>query len=197
MTAYAESFELEAAVRQEAAAVRDDLELEARLRRIGVPVLVGSAAMQVMVRRDLDITTICRALDAATAVAITALGARLARHPRVRQVQIRDDTGAWNVDPNYPDGWYLGVHYHSAAGAEWTLDLWFVDEPDRQPDLTHLQQLAPRLTHDQRAAILDIKRARANRPDLPPVPGIRVYEAVLDHHVTTPQQFDDWLTTQA
>jgi hypothetical protein len=123
MPTNAESFELEAALRREAAGVRDDLELEARLRHIGVPVLVGSAAMHVMVSRDLDLTTICRALDPATAVAITALGAALACHPRVRQVQIRDDTGAWNVDPDYPDGWYLGLHYRSASGAQWTLDL--------------------------------------------------------------------------
>jgi hypothetical protein len=76
----------------------------------------------------------------------------------------------------------------------WT---WFVDEPDRQPDLAHLQQLAPRLTDEHRAAILDIKRALLGHPDLPPVPGIHVYEAVLDHAVTTPQQFDAWLTPRA
>src|SRR3954454_16064410 len=81
MVTDAESFELEAALRREAAGVRDDLELETRLRHIGVPVLVGSAAMHVMVRHDLDITTICTALDAATAVAITALGAALACDP--------------------------------------------------------------------------------------------------------------------
>jgi hypothetical protein len=62
MPADAESFELEAALRREAAEVRDDLELETRLHQIGAPVLVGSAAMHVMVRRDLDITTICTAL---------------------------------------------------------------------------------------------------------------------------------------
>jgi hypothetical protein len=43
MATDAGSFELEAALRLKAAGVRDDLELEARLRHIGVPVLVGSA----------------------------------------------------------------------------------------------------------------------------------------------------------
>jgi hypothetical protein len=197
MPTYAESLEAEAALRREAAGVRNDLALEARLRHIGVPVLVGSVAMHVMVRRDIDVTTICSTLDAGTAVAITTLGATLARHPRVRQVQIRDDTGVWNVDPAYPDGWYLGLEYRSAAGAEWTLDLWFVDEPERQPDLAHLHQLAPRLTDEHRAAIVEIKRARLSRADLPPVPGIRVYEAVLGHDVTTPQQFDAWFIARA
>jgi hypothetical protein len=29
---------------------------------------------------------------------------------------------------------------------EWTLDLWFVDEPDRQPDLAHVQPGPARVT---------------------------------------------------
>ena len=37
------------------------------------------------------------------------LGAGVACHCRVPQVEIRDDTGAWNVDRDYPDGRYLGA----------------------------------------------------------------------------------------
>jgi hypothetical protein len=55
----------------------------------------------VIARRDHDITTICTALDTATAAAITGLAAALVCHPPVRQVQIRDDTGDWNVHPEY------------------------------------------------------------------------------------------------
>ena len=32
------------------------------------------------------------------------IGARLAVRPRVRQVQLPDDTGRWSTDPTYPDG---------------------------------------------------------------------------------------------
>ena len=98
---------------------------------------------------------------------------------------IRDDTGAWNTDPRYPDGLYLGVRYRAREGAEWNLDLWFVDEPDRQPDLAHLGDLAPALDEQRRATILAIKAARAERsPEPERGSSFDVYRAVLDGGVT-------------
>jgi hypothetical protein len=65
----------------EAATVRTELELDEHLSRHGHVVPVGSAALGLMVWRDLDLTVICGQLDA-EAVAMT--GARLAAHPQVR-----------------------------------------------------------------------------------------------------------------
>lgn len=45
------------------------------------------------------------------------------------------------------------------------MDLWFVDQPARQPDLAHLRDLLPSLTPQRRAAILAIKHARSSRPE--------------------------------
>ena len=67
------------------------------------------------------------------------------------------------------------------AGAVWKIDVWFVDEPDLQPDLEHVRALPPRLTDAARLAILRIKEVWAGRP------GYRsydVYTAVLDSGVT-------------
>src|SRR4051812_37788474 len=147
----------QAELQAEAAAVAADLDLDRRLAEFGTPVRVGSAALGVMVRRDLDMTVICPDLAGPTRAAVAVLGAELTGHERVRQVLIRDDTGAWNTDPLYPDGLYLGVRYRSAEGADWNLDLWFVDEPDRQPDLAHLRDLRPALDERRRIAILAIK----------------------------------------
>ncbi|HYN93249.1 MAG TPA: hypothetical protein VES42_05330 [Pilimelia sp.] len=180
----------QAELQAEAGAVDADLGLTGRLAAVGEPVRVGSAALGLMVRADLDVTVVCPTLAAGTAEAVAQLGARLAVHPRVRQVQLRDDTGDWNTDPGYPDGLYLGVQYRSPQGRDWTLDIWFVDEPDRQPDLAHLRSLPPRLTPDARAAILAIKDGWADRGD---VRSVQVYTAVLDHGVRTPEQFAGWL----
>jgi hypothetical protein len=129
--------------------------------------------------------------------AVVALGAELSAHERVRQVLIRNDTGAWNTDPGYPDGLYLGVRYRAREGAEWNLDLWFVDEPDRQPDLAHLRDLAPTLDEQRRARILAIKVARADlAPDRRLGSSFDVYRAVLDGGVTSLAEFDGWLATQ-
>jgi hypothetical protein len=180
-------------LRAEADAVSADLRLDERLSALGEPIRVGSAALGLMVRRDLDVTVACPVLDAAATEAVARTGAGLAVHPRVREVRFRDDTGYWNTDPAYPDGLYLGVGYRSAEGRDWTLDLWFVDEPERQPDLADLRTLPPRLTPETRAAILEIKEAWAGRPEYGrAVHGVDVYRAVLDDGVRTPGEFTRW-----
>ncbi len=139
-----------------------------------------------MVRPDIDITVCCPVLDAGTVADVIELGARLARHARVRRVLYRDDTGSWNQEPDaYPDGLYLGLGFRSAAGRDWTSDIWFVDQPERQPDLAHLRTLPPRLTEQARVSILRIKHVRS-------AGGASVYEAVLDGGVRTPEEFDAW-----
>ena len=63
----------------------------------------------------------------------------------------------------YPDGLYLGIKY--AAGAEeWNVDIWFVDEPHRQPDLQDLKSLLPRIDEAARSAILRIKHDLVGTP---------------------------------
>ncbi|MEU4835820.1 hypothetical protein [Streptosporangium sp. NPDC023615] len=180
-----DQMELQAA----ADAAYDDLGLATALARIGTPTRVGSAALGLMVARDLDIDVTCTALDDHTFAGVTRLGADLVMHPRVRQVQIRDDTGEWNIDPLYPDGVYLGVRYRCPDGNDWNLDIWFVDEPDRQPSTVHLRTVQPRLTDENRAAILLIKRALAARGG-PRVSSHTVYMAVLDEGVRTLEEFD-------
>ncbi|MBH1938729.1 hypothetical protein I5Q34_31465 [Streptomyces sp. AV19] len=180
-------------LRTEADAVAADLGLAELLDPAGEAVRVGSAALGLMVRRDLDVTVVCPVLDDAAKALVAGIGARLAVHDRVREVRFRDDTGHWNTDPRYPDGLYLGVAYRSAGGREWTLDLWFVDEPDRQPDLAHLTELPPRLTEAHRAAILTIKHELAGRDEgTARVPSYEVYRAVLDEGVATVEEFDAW-----
>ncbi|WP_199537056.1 hypothetical protein [Spongiactinospora gelatinilytica] len=80
------------ALQAAADAVYDDLGLAAALAEIGAPTRVGGVALGVMVTHDLDIDVACAALDDRAFAGITRLGAGLLRHPRVRQVQIRDDT---------------------------------------------------------------------------------------------------------
>ncbi|MET8472404.1 hypothetical protein ABZY90_27355 [Streptomyces sp. NPDC006422] len=185
----------QAALRAEADAVHRDLHLAERLTAIGTPTVVGSAALGVMVRRDLDIDVACATLDAS---AVAAVGARLAAHPRVRVVTFRNDTGAWNTEPDvYPDGLYLGVECLSPAGSVWTLDIWFLTDPERQPSTAHLTTLLPRLTDELRAHIIDIKRAWADRPEYGgPVKSVDIYRAVIDDEVRDPAQFEEWMTRQ-
>jgi hypothetical protein len=88
-----------------------------------------------------------------------------------------------------------GVKYRSAANEEWSLDLWFLLEGTSQFDLRHLESLPPRLTRDARLTILRIKEAWRGLPGYGlDVHGYDIYAAVLDHGVTTPDEFQAYLT---
>lgn len=170
------------------------LDLVAQLSAIGRPVRVGSSAMGLMVRRDIDITVICAKLDAALLARFATVGAGLmARTDLVSHVRFRNDSGRWNAEPDaYPDGLYLGLTARDEAGDSWSFDIWAIDDPSRQPDLRHLETLLPRLTDNSRATIIAIKKALLTETTTPG-PSARVYEAVMDHGVADLAGFKDWL----
>ena len=188
-------------LQEEADRVVELLQLEALLSNIGKPIRVGSSAMGLMVRRDIDITVVCKDLSSETHAAFSQVGAKLmlmGRH--VVSVRFRNDTGAWNADPaSYPDGLYLGVSARANDGIDWTLDIWAVDQPERQPDLNHLRTLLPRLDDDLRGTILLIKKAlAAEKPDSSErnIPSAYVYDAALEHGVGSVEQFKEWLAAK-
>jgi hypothetical protein len=176
------------ALQAEAVEVLADLDLLATLGTVGTPVQVGSSALGLMVARDIDITTLCPALEATPTFEVVR---PLAAHPRVRRLAFRNDTGPWKVDPRYPDGLYWMVEYVTAAGIEWNLDLWFLREGTTQFDLEDLRSMPPRLTPEARLAILRIKEARHGLER--DRHSFRIYEAVLDHGVRTPDEFARYL----
>ncbi|RLP77465.1 hypothetical protein D9V32_03185 [Mycetocola tolaasinivorans] len=181
----------EAALRDEAGEIQRELGLGPRLARIGRATVVGSVALRVVVARDLDLTVAVDRLDGTTRRRIAELAAELLQHERVREVLMRDDTGTWNTDPSYPDGIYLRLVARAATGHDWSLDIWFVDEPGRQPDLAHLATIGPRIDVEAQAAILTIKRYLAEHPHPHPerIPSFDVYRAVLNDGVREPAAF--------
>jgi len=78
------------------------------------------------------------------------------------------------------------------------MDLWFVDEPDLQPDLKHVNTMPDRLTPELRHAILQIKSRWAARQEYGnAVKSYDIYTAVLEDDVRTPEQFEAWLRKKA
>ncbi len=93
----------------EADVVLFELNLEPTLRAIGTPVRVGSSALGLMTRRDIDITVVCEVLDASVRNAHGELGRQLLHEQRVRTLRFKNDSGTWNISSKYPDGLYLGI----------------------------------------------------------------------------------------
>lgn len=180
----------EAKLRATAAELRAHLGLDRSLDALGEVHLVGAAALRVMVACDLDITVVVPALSADLTQAVGSLAGRLSAAARVHEVLIRNDTGRWNDDPRYPDGLYLRVEATGSDAQTWSIDIWFVDEPDRQPDLLHLKALAPLIDPTSQSMILSIKRAqRWTWQDGSRMPSVEVYLAVLHDGVSRPDEF--------
>jgi len=184
----------------EADALVAALDLKAELEKLGHPTRVGSSALGLMVRRDIDITVSCAKLDDATLAGFAQLGALLMqRTDLVLGVRFRNDAGSWNAEPErYPDGLYLGLSARTALGDNWTFDIWLVDQPERQPDLKDLRTLLPRLTDEARRTILGIKHELAKGDGTEPrLPSALVYEAVMDHGVLDVAGFEAWYAGRA
>lgn len=179
------------ALQAEASELVDELRLNEILCQAGEPIRVGSSALGLMVWRDLDMTVTCSRLD----TNITAqIASQLMLHAGVRELKFMNDAGAFNTDATYPDGLYIGVKYKSRLGMEWKIDIWFVDEPERQPDLIHLKTMPERLTLERREAILRIKKLWAGHEEYgKTVRSYDIYTAVLYDDVKTPEQFQGWL----
>jgi hypothetical protein len=179
------------ALQNEASEVADELRLYELLSQAGEPVRVGSSALGLMVWRDLDMTVICSRL---TQQLIAQIASELMLHIGVRELKFINDTGDYNTDPAYPDGLYIGLKYKSQRGKEWKMDIWFVDEPERQPDLKHIVTMPEQLTQERREAILRIKSDWASRDEYgKTVRSFDIYTAVLEENIRTPEQFQTWL----
>lgn len=183
------------ALQHEADEVVKELRLEELLATAGTPVRVGSSALGLMVWRDIDITVVCSKLQVDE---IARIASRLMTSKGVRELRFLNDSGDFRTDTSYPDGLYLGVQYISSKGKDWKMDLWFVDEPDQQPDLKHVTTMPARLTPELRHAILQIKSSWAERQEYgKEVKSYDIYTAVLEDDVRTPEQFEAWLRKKA
>jgi hypothetical protein len=168
------------ALQAQAAAILRDIDLLGVIGAVGTPVQTGSAALGLMVARDIDVTTLCARLDVGS---VFDLGRVLAGHPRVGRLSFRNDTGRWNTSPDYPDGLYWQVEYVGDDVTTWNLDLWFIEEGSTQFDLEHIKTLPHRLTPETRLVILAIKEELI--AETPRIASYLVYDAVLEHGART------------
>lgn len=99
-----------------------------------------------------------------------------------------------SIRPDVPIDWglYWGVRIPH-AGATWKLDLWGVGEGDFFRMADEHECLKRRLKGVDRLTVLRVKDHARRRPDYLGGMSVRVYEAVTEHGVKTPEDFDAWL----
>jgi hypothetical protein len=173
---------------------QDELQAEARqvLAALGEQVgglqPTGSFVSGLMVWRDLDVMLLGGPQFAPEDV--LELLTKVVRVPGVTGFHYADERS-----PRSPTGERRDERYHVAAALnDWRIDLsiWLHD-PHDNVTAWH-RELARRVTGRQRLTILQIKDVWHRRPEYPDeVSGFEIYTAVLEHGVSTPDDFGQWL----
>jgi hypothetical protein len=178
----------EAARRQAAWRVLERLDLLRRWARYGEPRVVGSVALRVVVRPDIDLAILTDAPWVEDGFAVVT---ECAAMPRVLRGRFRRDLTPG--DPSFPSGLYWKVDYQADDGVVWTIDMWLLERgPGGGLDST--TRLGRLLTDDRRAAVLAIKEAAAAQHRR--VPGFTVYQAVLAGGAGSLEELDRWVASR-
>lgn len=175
----------------EAQKVMDELKIISLLSTVGKPIQVGSSVYGLMVWRDIDITVVCSKLDIKL---VAEIASTIILQKGVREISFINDSNEHKADDSYPDGLYIGINYVSTKKEKWNFDIWFVDEPDKQPDLQHLKSIPELFTPETRELILQIKSILIKRNEYKKtVRSNEIYTAVLNDGIRTLKQFEEWL----
>jgi len=182
----------QAALQAEATAVLTELDLIDRLSHVGSVRQIGSSTLGLMVWRDIDLSvsglTPEQAIDALRPVFV---------HPRVTQVRYLNEAGVYNpTGAALYERAYFQIFLDPGAGGEaWKLDLSFWLAEGLHPEPIH-DAIARQVTSETRLAILWIKDRWCRLPSYHHgVSSLDIYEAVLQHGVRTPAQFNHYLLT--
>ena len=173
--------------RERAARLLEASDLPVLLREHGRIVFSGSYAYDTMMSPDIDLHLLLNAFS---------------RHGAVEVLDALIHQDWWNtytfgdwvqerfratVGGRAPKGYLLKLGA-TFEGRYWNVDAWVLDHGRYAGDLWAPKMAA--ITGEQRLAILRLKRARA--VGALRSPGVDIYEAVVDHDVTTPEAFLAW-----
>ncbi|MFG2224998.1 hypothetical protein [Streptomyces sp. NPDC048644] len=168
--------------RTDALTILGTLGLLERWRPLGAPVLVGSVALDLVVEPDIDLEIYSEAPSVAQGFAALTPCAEL---PGVRRLRF---TNALDLDDK---GLYWRLDYEDHTDRTWQIDMWWLPHAHPGPRATDLvEPLRDALTDETRDAILAVKEGAAEQGD--PLPGVWVYQAVLEHAVRTYPEYLAW-----
>lgn len=172
--------------RQSAWRVLERLDLLRRWARYGEPFVVGSVALRVVVRTDIDMEIVTDEPRVEDGFAVVAECAPIAGVLRGRY---RNELV--NGDPTLPSGLYWKLDYRADDEQVWTIDMWLLERGARRRGLDETTRLGPLLTDDRRAVVVAIKEAAAANDRR--VSGLAVCQAVVYDDVGSLEEFDRWL----
>ena len=179
-------------LQDEARSILTKLRLPGRLSLIGRPLQVGSSALGLMVRRDLDITVICAELDLKR---VAKLCSELICLEGIKNLRFQNRIDrSEQTTPTITNDLQISLSSQLDNERTWNIQVRLIDEPERQLDLQHIKSLPTKLNPLNRELILTIKNEWYQRPEYgTSVTGYLICDAVLNQGVTSLKEFEQWM----
>ncbi len=178
----------------EAQQIIEELNLYALLQKIGNVRQLGSSTLGLMVWRDIDIAVSCPPGIELQKILQEAMNP-IFSHPSIQSIRFLHQAGHFKeeeLDPRY----YFGIYYRSQEREEWKIDISFWLDTFDHPETIH-DVIEPKITEADRLTILWIKDIWYRLPTYRfQVYSTDIYDAVLNHQVQTPTEFDAYLQTR-
>ena len=179
--------------------VLDGLVLLPELQKYGEPIIVGSFALELLTRRDIDVEVIVESLDKKQVQGICSylVGLNL---PRM-DLTVMDNT--LDKVPQLPNSYYVGIKYidknvpfndrNTRNPLAWQIDIHFLTSEDSKARAKD-EEIKSKLTPERKLSILEIKYFMATNPKYHrTIFSVDVYDAVLDHGVKDLEGFQKYL----
>ena len=169
-------------LKSEAEAIIEDLGLLELLAPFGEARVVGSVALNLIVKLDIDIHLLIR--DGSTEDVADRVYCELAAHDRVTKAHVHDYRSQ--------GGLKVGIDAYPGESGDWSIDIWVTDKPETV-GFNLVDRLSRNLTADDRKAILSIKRHYVDRGIYKAGLGSLICEAVADRGIRTVEDFESFL----
>ena len=177
-------------LKREAEQIIRDLALLEFLRRYGEAQLVGSVALDLVVKRDLDLHVLVNTPDLLGVV--DAVYRYLLKQEHIHEVRISE----------YRDhgGVKVGVDTYPGTTGDWSLDIWVTDRVETT-GFELVIRLREGLRPEHRHAILELKREKHRRGQLRDGLSKLIYEAVVEKGICSVEEFNQfhaekWVTEE-
>ncbi len=155
--------------------------LLAFLNNFGNVILTGSYSLDLMMKKDLDISLVNNSL---TLENFFEIGKFLSIKFNPHSMYFRN-TIEKEILNRPPNSFYWGVQT-----ADWKIDLWKVPDFYAQESVQYIEKIKSKLDFEKRKTILSIKYLLQNDPDYGrKFSSKELYKAVIDHNISTLDDF--------
>ncbi len=169
-------------LRKEAYKIIEEIGFVALLEPFGQARVVGSVALDLVVKPDIDIHLVLKEIDPINAM--KSIAGLLIADERINEIRISDYLTI--------DSLKIGIDKLAGVSTDWSIDIWITSDNSTAgfEDIDHIKD---RLSPDVRELILEIKRFYYQEGLLQDGMSTMIYKAVIDDQVASLNEFQKYL----